>query len=92
MVDRTWGSTLFNRLVGKRLAVVEDLPGTTRDRLYADITWKDQVFTLVDTGGLELSPSSDISEKVKGQVEIAIEEADAIIMLVGCKRRGYHTG
>ncbi|PIU56238.1 MAG: ribosome biogenesis GTPase Der, partial [Chloroflexi bacterium CG07_land_8_20_14_0_80_51_10] len=74
-------STLFNRLAGKRLAIVEDLPGTTRDRAYADITWKDQDFTLVDTGGLELRPNSDISQKVKEQVEIAMDEADAIILL-----------
>ncbi|MFA4837821.1 MAG: ribosome biogenesis GTPase Der [Dehalococcoidia bacterium] len=78
-------STLFNRLAGRRLAIVEDLPGTTRDRLYADITWRDQEYRLVDTGGLELNPDSDMSEKVRGQVKIAIEEADAIIMLVDVK-------
>ncbi len=78
-------STLFNRLAGKRLAIVEDLPGTTRDRAYTDITWKDQDFTLVDTGGLELRPNSDISQKVKEQVEIAMDEADAIILLVDVK-------
>lgn len=78
-------STLFNRLAGKRIAIVEDLPGTTRDRVYSDITWKDQEFTLIDTGGLELSPESSISEKIRGQVEVAVEEADAIIMLVDVK-------
>ncbi|MDD5093561.1 MAG: ribosome biogenesis GTPase Der [Dehalococcoidia bacterium] len=78
-------STLFNRLAGKRLAVVEDLPGTTRDRLYSDIIWRDQAFTLVDTGGLELDPSSDMSDRVRNQVEIAVAEADAIIMLVDAK-------
>ena len=78
-------STLFNRLAGKRVAIVEDLPGTTRDRVYSDIVWKDQGFTLVDTGGLELSPESSISEKIKDQVEVAVEEADAIIMLVDVK-------
>jgi GTPase len=78
-------STLFNRLVGKRLAIVEDFPGTTRDRAYSDITWKDQVYTLIDTGGLELSPESSMSEKIRDQVDIAIEEADAIIMLVDVK-------
>ncbi|MBT9162241.1 MAG: GTPase Der [Dehalococcoidia bacterium] len=78
-------STLFNRLVGERRAITEDIPGTTRDRAYATITWLDQHFTIVDTGGLELSPNSPISQKVKEQVEIAIEEADAIIMLVDVK-------
>jgi GTP-binding protein len=65
--------------------ITEDTPGTTRDRVYANITWLDQDFTLVDTGGLELNPDSPISQKVKEQVEIAIEEADAIIMLVDVK-------
>jgi len=75
-------STLFNRFVGKRLAIIEDEPGTTRDRLYADIAWEGSAFTIVDTGGLLLTPSSGIVESVKGQVEVAIEEADAIIFLV----------
>ncbi len=75
-------STLFNRLAGERLAIVEDEPGTTRDRLYADIVWRDSALTLVDTGGLLLSPDSDMAQKVKEQVEVAIDEADAIIFLV----------
>lgn len=78
-------STLFNRLAGKRIAIVEDFPGTTRDRVYSDTTWNDQEITLIDTGGLELSPESNISEKIRLQVEAAIEEADAIIMLVDVK-------
>ncbi|MFC2039455.1 ribosome biogenesis GTPase Der [Chloroflexota bacterium] len=75
-------STLFNRLVGKPVSIVEDLPGTTRDRLYADITWKDSSLTLIDTGGFLLTPPNDIGQRVKEQVEIAIEEADGIIFLV----------
>jgi len=75
-------STLFNRLVGRRLAIIEDEPGTTRDRLYADIAWQESALTLVDTGGLLLAPDSDIGQRVKEQVEVAIEEADAIIFLV----------
>jgi len=75
-------STLFNRLVGKRVAIIEDEPGTTRDRLYADIAWKEGAFTIVDTGGLLLTPPSDIVQSVKDQVAVAIEEADAIIFLV----------
>ncbi|MBM3132738.1 MAG: ribosome biogenesis GTPase Der, partial [Chloroflexi bacterium] len=78
-------SSLFNRLAGERLAIVEDEPGTTRDRVYADIVWNDKAYTVIDTGGLELAPSSSISENIKVQVEIAIEEADVIIMLVDAK-------
>ncbi|MBE0415824.1 MAG: ribosome biogenesis GTPase Der [Dehalococcoidia bacterium] len=75
-------STLFNRLVGKRVAIIEDEPGTTRDRLYADIAWRESALTIVDTGGLLLAPNSDIGQRVKKQVEAAIDEADAIIFLV----------
>lgn len=78
-------SSLFNRLAGRRLAIVEDLPGTTRDRVYCAISWEGKTYTLIDTGGLELAPDSDISENIKAQVEIAVEEADAIIMLVDVK-------
>jgi GTP-binding protein len=75
-------STLLNRLAGKRIAIVADMPGTTRDRVFADISWQDKGFTLVDTGGLEAQPSSTISQGVKEQVQTAIAEADVIIFLV----------
>jgi GTP-binding protein len=75
-------STLLNRLAGKRIAIVADMPGTTRDRVFADISWQATSFTLVDTGGLEVQPSSAISQGVKEQVEAAIAEADVIIFLV----------
>ncbi len=75
-------STLLNRLAGKRIAIVADMPGTTRDRVFADISWQDKGFTLVDTGGLEVQPSSAISLGVKEQVEAAIAEADVIVVLV----------
>jgi len=75
-------STLFNRIAGQHIAIVEDLPGTTRDRVYADIGWRERVFVLVDTGGLELDSEDDIGRMVKSQVEVAIEEADVIIFLV----------
>jgi len=75
-------STLLNRVAGKPIAIVEDLPGTTRDRVFADVSWQGVEFTVVDTGGLELSPRSNIAQGVKEQVEVAIAEADAIIFLV----------
>ncbi|MBI4321937.1 MAG: ribosome biogenesis GTPase Der [Chloroflexi bacterium] len=78
-------STLFNRLVGARVAIVEDIPGTTRDRLYADADWAGREFTLVDTGGLELGPGEDISHLVRQQARLAIEEADVIALMVDAR-------
>jgi len=75
-------STLFNRLAGESVAVVEDLPGTTRDRVFADVSWQEHEVTLVDTGGLELRPGSSLAQKVKEQAEAAIAEADVIIFMV----------
>ena len=75
-------STLLNRLAGKRIAIVEDLPGTTRDRVVADVSWHGVEFTVVDTGGLEMKPDSTIAQGVKEQVQVAIVEADVIIFLV----------
>jgi GTP-binding protein len=75
-------STLFNRLAGEQLAIVEDLPGTTRDRVFADISWQGHEIALVDTGGLEPKPGSSLGQKVKGQVELAIAEADVIVFMV----------
>ena len=75
-------STLLNRLAGKPIAITADLPGTTRDRIMANISWQGAEFTLVDTGGLELKPQSTIAQGVREQVEVAMTEADAIIFLV----------
>lgn len=75
-------STLFNRLTGKRLAIVERHPGTTRDRLYADVEWGGRVFTLVDTGGLVEMPQDAITLRVRAQAELAIAEADVVVFLV----------
>jgi len=74
-------STLFNRLTKKRDALVDDIPGVTRDRLYATLEWNGKMFLLVDTGGFEASGEEALSAEVKRQVEIAIEEADLIILL-----------
>ena len=69
-------STLFNRLIDEPLAIVEDVPGTTRDRIYADTHWGGIAFTLVDTGGLLPEPTDDLVASVRDQVEIAIAEAE----------------
>ena len=84
-------STLFNRLVGERLAIVDDVPGTTRDRIYAECTWNGRTFGLVDTGGIDPTHggksalsigSADLVEEIKAQAAAAIEEADAIVFVV----------
>lgn len=75
-------STLFNRLVGQRIAIVENLPGTTRDRIYADAEWNGRIFSVIDTGGLELDGAGDFSQQIAAQVRLAIEEADVIVFLV----------
>jgi GTPase len=75
-------STLFNRLVGGRRAIVEDVPGTTRDRLYGEVEWAGRSFTLIDTGGLELAPATDMMAAVANQVRVAVEEADLILLAV----------
>ena len=77
-------STLFNRLAGRRIAVVEETPGITRDRLYADCEWEGKPFRLIDTGGLQ-SGKAPLLEQVRQQVQIAIEEADLVLLVVDGK-------
>jgi len=74
-------STLFNRLVGQRLAIVGDMPGTTRDRLYASGEWRGATFTLIDTGGLQVGATDDLVAQVQAQARIAIAEADVIVFM-----------
>ena len=90
-------STLFNRIVGHRQAIVEDLPGTTRDRIYADAEWNGVPFLLVDTGGIEAldkrggkrqpladplaTASTGFILEIREQAELAIEEADVVVLL-----------
>ena len=78
-------SALFNRLIGSRQALVEDIPGTTRDRLYADVEWGEQAFTLVDTGGLEPTGEAGYAPLVKHQVEMALAEADVVLLVVDAR-------
>ena len=75
-------STLFNRLIGRRVAIVEDTPGVTRDRIYQDAQWLNYSFTLIDTGGIEPANDDIIALQMRRQAELAIETADVIIFLV----------
>ncbi|MBE7061705.1 MAG: ribosome biogenesis GTPase Der [Clostridiales bacterium] len=78
-------STFFNKVVGKKLSIVENFPGVTRDRLYADAEWCGRYFTLVDTGGLELKSTDQMWKHIQKQAEIAIETADVIILFTDAK-------
>ena len=74
-------SQLFNRLAGKRLSIVEDTPGVTRDRLYAESDWRGRDFTIIDTGGIEPSNDNQILQFMRYQAETAISHADVIIFI-----------
>jgi GTP-binding protein len=90
-------STFFNRMIGERIAVVEDMPGTTRDRIYGDTDWNGREFTLIDTGGLEFGSyvpvgqvglngqPGDIMKSVQSQAQLAIDEADVIVFMVDAR-------
>ena len=75
-------STLFNRMARKQLAVVEDFPGITRDRIYGETSWDNKSFLVVDTGGFQHEPDEDIIRQVNKQLLLAVEEADIIILLL----------
>lgn len=74
-------STIFNRLIGERVSIVEDVPGVTRDRIYAEAEWLTTHFNIIDTGGIEVS-DEPLLTKIRHQAEIAIDEADVIIFMV----------
>lgn len=78
-------STFFNYLAGRRISIVEDTPGVTRDRIYTEVEWRDRKFTLIDTGGIEPYSEDIIMQQMKRQSEIAIETADVIIFMVDAK-------
>jgi GTP-binding protein len=78
-------STIFNRIIGDRLAIVEDKPGITRDRIYGIGEWLDREFSIIDTGGIEIDGDDQILRSVRMQAELAIEEADVIIFMVDAK-------
>ena len=90
-------STLFNRLAGERISIVQDTPGVTRDRIYADVEWLNHKFTLIDTGGMEIGSEEIIQKQILQQAEIAIETADVILFVTaphqktrcaGCQQSG----
>ena len=79
-------STLFNALAGEKISIVKDTPGVTRDRIYADVTWLNYQFTLIDTGGIEPDSGDLLLSHMRGQAEIAMETADVIIFLTDVRQ------
>ncbi len=79
-------STLFNVLAGSRISIVQDTPGVTRDRIYADVSWTDQEFTIIDTGGIEPDSQDIILSQMREQAQIAIDTADVILMLTDVRQ------
>ncbi len=79
-------STLFNALAGKRISIVQDTPGVTRDRIYADVTWLNTAFTLIDTGGIEPESQDIILSRMREQAQIAIDTADVILFMTDVRQ------
>ena len=77
-------STVFNRMIGERVSIVDDTPGVTRDRIYGKCEWLTKVFNVIDTGGLQIA-DQPFQIEIKAQVEVAIEEADTVVMLCNGK-------
>ncbi len=78
-------STLFNKITGQRISIVEDTPGVTRDRIYADASWLDKHFTLVDTGGIEPASKDEILIQMRRQAQLAIEMADVVVLMTNVR-------
>ena len=78
-------STFFNKIVGRRIAIVEDIPGVTRDRIYADAKWQNSEFTLIDTGGIEVNSEDVLLTQMKQQAELAMETADVILFFTDAR-------
>lgn len=79
-------STLFNTLAGEKISIVEDYPGVTRDRIYADVTWLNQSYSLIDTGGIEIDAKDHMLKHMREQAEIAIDTADVILFIVDVRQ------
>lgn len=78
-------STIFNKIAGKRISIVEDTPGVTRDRIYADAEWRGRAFLMIDTGGIEPDTDDVILSQMREQAQLAMDTADAILFLVDGK-------
>ena len=78
-------STLFNKIVGQRLSIIEDTPGVTRDRIYCDFEWRARTCTLIDTGGIEPHKGDELLDQMRRQAQIAIDQADAVIFVTDIK-------
>ncbi len=78
-------STLFNKISGARISIVEDTPGVTRDRIYSDVSWLDKHFTLIDTGGIEPASKDEILSKMREQAQLAIEMADVVVLMTNVR-------
>ncbi|WP_309118670.1 ribosome biogenesis GTPase Der [Paenibacillus sp.] len=78
-------STIFNRIIGERLAIVEDRPGVTRDRIYGTAEWNGKPFSIIDTGGIEIFGEDELLKQVRMQAELAVEEADVILFIADAK-------
>ena len=79
-------STLLNALAGERISIVKDTPGVTRDRIYADVSWLDYNFTMIDTGGIEPDSGDIILSQMREQAQIAIDTADVIIFITDVRQ------
>ena len=79
-------STLFNTLAGERISIVKDTPGVTRDRIYADVSWLNYNFTLIDTGGIEPDSGDIILSQMREQAQIAIDTADVIMFITDVRQ------
>ena len=75
-------STFFNKIAGRRISIIKDEPGVTRDRIYADCVWLDNSFTMIDTGGIDLKNNSEVQKNIMVQSEVAINIADVILFFV----------
>ena len=78
-------STLFNRICGRRISIVKDQPGVTRDRIFGDGEWCGYAFSIVDTGGLDVKEKGDFQKNITRQAELAVEVADVVVLLVDGK-------
>ena len=78
-------SSFFNYIAGKRISIVEDTPGVTRDRIYTDVEWRGRKFTMIDTGGIEPKTNDSILVQMKYQAELAMDSADVIVFMVDMK-------